>query len=157
IAAVMIQLGLAAIGAHGLAAASVQALEHASRWLTLAWTAHGQGEQIAAASREFLRMLVSIAMAALAYLGVKGNVNKAAAIAKSMPPALPAFALADGVEEGAAAGAAVKTGGPSAYGPFGNSMAMSTKDGGEVSSPEEAATKHAENAATKDAADARVK
>jgi hypothetical protein len=55
-------------------------------------------EQLGAASREFLRMLVSIAMAALAYVGVKGNLGKAVKIARSLPPVgmMPAVASAGG-------------------------------------------------------------
>jgi hypothetical protein len=126
IAAVMIQLALAVFGAHGMAVATVQAGEHAVQWLNLAWTADGKDDRIAAASREFIRMLVSVAMAALAYLGVKGNISKAHAIADSIPTALPAFAIAEGVEQGAAdAAVAVKTRAPAAPGPVGNAMAMS--------------------------------
>jgi hypothetical protein len=83
IAAVVIQLGLAALGAKGMVEAGKAAVEHASRWLTLAWTAEGKEEQIAEASKEFLRMLVSIAMAALSYVGMKGNVGRAAQIANT--------------------------------------------------------------------------
>jgi hypothetical protein len=66
--------------------------------LALAWTAKGKDEQLGAASREFLRMLVSIAMAALAYTGAKGNLGKAVKIARAMPPAsmVPALAGAGG-------------------------------------------------------------
>jgi hypothetical protein len=85
IAAVLIQLALSALGAVGMVEAGVEALKHAGQWLTLAWTAKGRDEQLGAASREFLRMLVSIAMAALAYTGVKGNLGKAVKIAQAMP------------------------------------------------------------------------
>jgi hypothetical protein len=98
IAAVLIQLALSAFGAVGMVEAGIEALKHAGQWLTLAWTAKGKDEQLGAASREFLRMLVSIAMAALAYTGVKGNLGKAVKIAQSMPPAglVPAVAGAGG-------------------------------------------------------------
>jgi hypothetical protein len=144
IAAMAIQLGLAAFGAAGMVAAGRSALEHAERWLTLAWTAKGKEAQIKAASREFLKMLVSIAMAALSYMGVKGNLGKAAAIADSMPPMLPALAVAGGGHvPGAAAGTAVATGIPGPAGPFGTAMAMSTKGNGEdgISSEKEHGTR----------------
>jgi hypothetical protein len=132
IAAVAIHLGLAAFGAVGLMQAGVAALEHAIQWLTLAWTAKGKESQIATASTEFLKMLVSLAMAALSYMGIKGNMGKAVAIADKMPPMLPAYALAGGREiGGAGTGSAVATGVPGAAGPFGTAMAMSTKGEGE--------------------------
>jgi Domain of unknown function (DUF4157) len=132
IAAVVIQLGLAVFGAAGMVQAGIQALEHAERWLTLAWTAKGKEAQIAAASKEFLKMLVSLAMAALAYVGVKGNMGKAAAITDSMPTMMPAFAVAGGGQMGgASAGTAVAAGIPTPFGPFGTAMAMSSDKDGE--------------------------
>lgn len=130
VAAVVIQLGLAAFGAAGMVQAGVQALGHAENWLTLAWSAHGKEEQISAASREFLRMLVAIAMAALAASGVKGNMGKATAIADSMPTMMPAFAVAGGGQVTGQAGAAVATGVPGPAGPLGTAVAMATKDDG---------------------------
>ena len=136
IAAVVIQLGLAAFGAAGIVAAGIEALKHAGQWLTLAWTAKGKDEQLGAASREFLRMLVSIAMAALAYTGVKGNLGKAVKIAQEMPPVgmVPAFA-SEGGRGGptAVASEGVKLGVPSPAGPHGTAggMKMHTdKEGG---------------------------
>jgi hypothetical protein len=132
IAAVLIQLALSAFGAVGMVEASVEAVKHAGQWLTLAWTAKGNDEQIGAASREFLRMLVSIAMAALAYTGVKGNLGKAVEIARAMPPAgmVPAFAGAGGrVGPTAVAGEGVKLGVPGPAGPLGTATAMMTKHG----------------------------
>lgn len=133
-AAAVIQLALAAFGAAGLVDAGIQALQHAGRWLTLAWTAHGQDAQIAEASREFLRMLVSLAMAALAYAGVKGNYGKALKIARSMPPTglAPALATAGGPGARAAtAGTGVKLGVPGPAGAVGTAgMMMEGKEGG---------------------------
>ena len=132
IAAVVIQLGLAAFGAAGMVEAGVQALGHADRWLTLAWTAEGKEAQIAAASKDFLRMVVALAMAALARSGVKGNMGRAAALADSMPTMLPALAVAGGGEVGAGrAGAIATTGIPGPAGPFGTAAAMTMKDEGE--------------------------
>src|SRR5262249_4842793 len=71
--ALLIQLALAAFGAKGLIEAGVQALEHGQAWLTTAWTCNGDPALRADASRSFLRMLVSIAMAALAAYGMRGN------------------------------------------------------------------------------------
>lgn len=136
IAAVMIQLALAAFGAAGMVVASVQALEHAQRWLTLAWTAGGKEERIAMASKELIKMLVCIAMAALAWMGVKGNLNTATTIASSMPPMMPALAVAGGGQLGqAGATSAVATGVPSPFGPFGTAMAMSSNKIDESSGP----------------------
>jgi hypothetical protein len=106
IAAVVIQLALAAFGAAGLVQAGAEAVKHASAWLTIAWTASGKDDQIAAASIEFLKMLVSVAIAALSYVGVKGNFGNAVKIASSMPTgAMPAFAIARGGQmSGAGAG-----------------------------------------------------
>jgi hypothetical protein len=136
IAAMLIQLALSAFGAVGMVEAGAEALKHAGQWLTLAWTAKGKDEQIGAASRAFLRMLVSIAMAALAYTGVKGNLGKAVKIAQAMPPPgmVPAVATAGGrVGPMAVAGEGVKLGVLSPAGPLGTAggMKMHTdKEGG---------------------------
>ncbi len=123
IIAAVIQLGLAAFGAAGMISAGIGALRHAQQWLTLAWTAKGDDAKIAAASREFVRMLVEIAMAALAYLGVKGNLGKASTLFNNTaPPMAPAFAMAGGPRlPGSGATAAVALGPPSPIvmsGPF---------------------------------------
>jgi len=112
ILAVVIQLALTAFGAAGMVMAVVEAMKHGTQWLTLAWTAKGDDKQIGAASAEFLKMLVSIAIAALSYLGVKGNYGNAVKIANSMPTgALPAFAVAGGGQvSGAGAGTGVLVG-----------------------------------------------
>jgi hypothetical protein len=129
-AAVLIQLALAAFGAKGMVDAGVEALKHADAWLRIAWTANGDAKLIAEASREFLRMLVSIAMAALAYLGVKGNVGNAVTIAGSITPSMvPALAVAGGGRmAGAGALAPAQVGFPQPFGPFGTAMAMTGKD-----------------------------
>jgi hypothetical protein len=108
LAAAVIQLGLAAFGAKVAIDTCVQALEHGAQWLTLAWTAHGDPAQRASASKEFLKMLVSIALAALAVAGVRGDAGKGLKVAGAIeiqPPRLgwPAMATADG---------AVAAGGP---------------------------------------------
>ena len=125
IAAVVIQLALAAFGAAGMVQAGLEAVQHASAWLTIAWTASGKDDRIAAASVEFLKMLVAVAIAALSYVGVKANFGNAVQIASSMPTAgLPAFAMAGG---GQMSGAGTGTGvliGPStgSLGIAGNAM-----------------------------------
>jgi hypothetical protein len=132
LAAVIIQLGLAAFGATGIAAAGIEAVEHASHWLTLAWTAGGREPQISEASREFLKMLVGIAMAALATMGVKANASQALKIAGSMPSgAMPALAIAGGGQLGSSAGAAVAAELPQPYGPFATASGMMAKPHGE--------------------------
>ena len=158
IAAVVIQLGLAAFGAYGMVEAGAQALQHAGRWLNLAWTASGKEDQIAAASKEFLKMLVSIAMAALAYLGVKGNMGNAVKIARAMPPPMvPAFATAGAADKASeGAGAAVGLGPPGPACPMGMSGAMMSKhepEGGGSSDKDAAAKEAAEKAAAEEAAE----
>lgn len=129
IAAVVIQLGLAAFGAAGMVTAGAQALEHAVQWLTLAWTASGKEEKIAAASRELVRMLVCLAMAALSFTGAKGNFGKAASIANSMPTMLPALAVAGGGQMGGGGvGTAAALGPPRPFGPLATGMAMSSEE-----------------------------
>jgi hypothetical protein len=133
IAAVVIQLALAAFGAAGMVTAVVEAVKHASQWLTLAWTAKGDEKQIGAASVEFVKMLVSIAIAALSYLGVKGNYGNAVKIASSMPTgALPAFSMVGGGQVGGAgAGTGVMVG-PStgSAGIAGNAMMQADDNSG---------------------------
>ncbi|HWN71613.1 MAG TPA: hypothetical protein VNM90_28445 [Haliangium sp.] len=102
LAAVLIQLGLATFGASVAVEACGRALHHGQQWLTLAWTARGDAEQLAAASKEFLKMLVSVAMAALTIAGVRANVGKGLKVAdaiKIQPPTLgwsPTMATPDG-------------------------------------------------------------
>lgn len=132
IAAVVIQLALAAFGAAGMVQAGIEAVKHASQWLTIAWTAKGNDEKIVAASKEFLKMLVSIAIAALSYVGVKGNYGNALKIASSMPMGgLPALAVAGGGQISGAGTAAGVLIGPStgSLGVAGNAMMQSDKDG----------------------------
>jgi hypothetical protein len=132
IIAVLIQLALAAFGAYGMVEASVQAMNHGTRWLNLAWTAQGKEEQLSTASREFLKMLVAIAMAALSYLGAKGNVSNALKVAGSMPMPMPAFAVAGGGEIASGrAGTAVAIGGPTPLTGVGVSGAMMSKHEGD--------------------------
>jgi hypothetical protein len=140
IAAVVIQLALAAFGAAGLVQAGVEAVKHASAWLTTAWTANGKDDRIAAASTEFLKMLVSIAIAALSYLGAKGNLGNAVKIAGSMPTGgLPALALAGGGQMGGAGiGAGVLIGpSPGSFGAAGNAMMLGDKEAEGGGAPEE--------------------
>ncbi len=84
LAAVLIQLALAAFCADMAVDAGKEALKHGAEWLTLAWTARGRPQYIQAASEEFLRMLVSIAMAALAVVGVRGSLAKSMKFASSI-------------------------------------------------------------------------
>jgi uncharacterized protein DUF4157 len=145
IAAVLIQLALSAFGAVGMVEAGIEALKHAGQWLTLAWTAKGKDEQLGAASREFLRMLVSIAMAALAHTGVKGNLGKAVKIAQALPPASMVPALVGAgrrVGPTVVAGQGVKLGVPGPAGPLGATGAMMTKHG-EGEGPEPIGTEKA--------------
>ncbi len=125
--AVVIQLALTAFGAAGMVQAGVEALKHGSQWLTTAWKAKGDEKQIVAASKEFLKMLVSIAMAALSYLGARANYRNALRIGNSVPlGGLPAMAtVGSGQIAGAGARASVMVG-PGA-GSLGVGGAMMTK------------------------------
>jgi hypothetical protein len=144
IAATVIQLGLSAFGAAGAIQAGAEALKHAGAWLTLAWTAKGQDDQIAAASKEFLHMLVSIAIAALSALGAKANYGNALKIASSMPTGgLPALAVAGGGQLG---GAGTATGvligpGTGSLGTAGNAMMQADKEEGSGGALEESGPK----------------
>jgi hypothetical protein len=111
-AAAVIQLALAAFGAAGMVEAGIEGLKHGSAWLTTAWTAHGRPDAISEASREFLRMLVAVAIAALNRAGAKANYRSALKIANNMPTGgLPAFATIGGVPApGGAAGTAAAIG-----------------------------------------------
>jgi len=96
-AAAVIQLALTSFGAAGMVEGGVNALKHGSAWLTIAWTANGKPELIAEASKEFLRMLVAVAIAAMSYLGAKGNYGNALKIANNVPTGgLPALATVGG-------------------------------------------------------------
>ncbi|WP_211485369.1 AHH domain-containing protein [Corallococcus exiguus] len=97
LAAALIQLGLAAFGAHGLIEAGGEALKHAQLWLTQAWEANGSPEKLKEASKSFLRMMVSIAMAALALMGVKTNAGRGLKLMTSVkitPPRIYMMAAA---------------------------------------------------------------
>jgi hypothetical protein len=153
IAATVIQLGLAAFGAAGAIQAGVEALKHAGQWLTLAWTAQGKGDRIADASKEFLKMLIGIAVTALSALGARANYGNALKIASSMPTGgLPAMAVAGGGQIGTGAGTGVLINpGTGSLGTAGNAMMQADKDGGD-GSKEDRAEKQAEGAnASKDA------
>jgi hypothetical protein len=134
IAATVIQLGLSAFGAAGAIQAGAEALQHASAWLTIAWTAHGKDDRIAAACKEFLKMLVGIAAAALSARGAKANYGNALKIASSMPTGgLPALAIAGGGQLGGASTATGALVGPStgSLGATGNAMMQAdNKSGG---------------------------
>jgi hypothetical protein len=140
IAAAVIQLGLSAFGAAGAIQAGAEALKHASEWLTIAWTAQGKDDRIAAASKEFLRMLVSIAVAALSALGAKANYGNALKIANSMPAGgLPALAVAGGGQLGGTGTATGVLLGPStgSIGAAGNAMMQAdNKNGSGSKEPE---------------------
>jgi hypothetical protein len=144
-AAAVIQLALTAFGVSGMVQAGIEALKHGSAWLTVAWTAQGKPERIAEAGKEFLRMLVAIAVAALAYVGAKGNYSNALKIASKIPSGgLPAFATAGaGASNGAQAATATAIG-PS-MGGFGAAGAKMVKHEGE-----RAKSEHAEPAASKE-------
>jgi hypothetical protein len=136
IVAVLIQLLLAAIGAAGMVEAGGLALQHAGTWLNLAWTAQGDEAKLATASKEFLKMLVALAMAALAYAGVKANVGKAIKITNSMPMpmpmSMPALALAGGGQLASGGpGTAIAIGGPGPLTGLGASGSMMVKHEGE--------------------------
>jgi hypothetical protein len=130
-AGAVIQLALSAFGAAGMVEAGVEALKHGGTWLTIAWTANGQPEVIAEASKEFLRMLVAVAVAALSYAGAKANYRNALKIANNMPTGgLAAVSAAGGhARAGAPAVAGVAIGaGPGGLGVAGNA-ALRLTDG----------------------------
>jgi hypothetical protein len=160
IAATVIQLGLSAFGAAGAIQAGAEAIKHASEWLTIAWTAQGKDDRIAAASKEFLKMLVSIAIAALSALGAKTNYGNALKIASSMPTGgLPALAVVGGGQlDGAGTATGVLLGpGTGSLGAAGNAMMQADKEGGGGQSKDDQAAKHAaEKKAAEDAAKEHV-
>jgi hypothetical protein len=99
LAAAVIQLGLAAFGVQGMVKAGMEAVRHAKEWLTQAWQAQGDVRRIEAASKSFLRMLVSLALAALAKAGVKMNLGRGLKLArgvKIVPPSLVMMPVAGG-------------------------------------------------------------
>ena len=140
--AIVTQLALAAFGAAGMVAASIEALKHGSQWLTTAWTAKGDKDKILEASKEFLQMLVTIAVATLGYAGAKGNYRNALKIANSMPTSgLPTLATAGGhASGGAGAGAGVEI--DAGVGPLGATGSMMTKHEGEGGGDKELAPEH---------------
>jgi hypothetical protein len=99
LAAAVIQLGLAAFGAQGMVEAGMEAVRHAKEWLTQAWQARGEVRKIEDASKSFLRMLVSLALAALAKAGVKTNFGRGLKLVqgvKIVPPRLEMMPVAGG-------------------------------------------------------------
>jgi hypothetical protein len=93
LAAAVIQLGLAAFGVQGMIEVGVEALKHAEAWLTQAWKAHGDAKLIAEASKSFLRMLVSIALVALAKAGVRTNLGRGLKLAQGVKITPPRFEM----------------------------------------------------------------
>ncbi|ADO73850.1 uncharacterized protein STAUR_6093 [Stigmatella aurantiaca DW4/3-1] len=138
--AIGIQLVLAAIGAAALAEGLVTAAKHGAEWLRLAIHADGRAEDIALASEEFLKMLQAIALAALSYMGVKGNWNKAVKIGNSLPPpsALAVAITPNGtrfVVGTARPITGVAIGPPGVSGPLGAVKMKGEKGGGSSKSP----------------------
>jgi len=135
-AAVVIQLALSALGAAGMVEASWEALKHGKAWLEMAWQAYGKADVISEASREFCRMLVAIALAALAASGAKHNYQTGLKIAGQMPRGgMPALATAGvGPTGGADAAAGVATGGPG-MGAIGAAGMMAERLGGKDDTP----------------------
>jgi hypothetical protein len=134
--AFLIQVLLAALGAAAMVEAASAALSHGSQWMALAWAAKGSDAKVAAASREFVRMLVALAMAALAYKGAKASTGKSASILiHGGGGAMPA--LATGGTQ-AVAGPGVLLGPPSPFGGVGvaGGMMAEAKGGGESSAAE---------------------
>ena len=130
-AAAVIQLALAAFGAAGMVEAGIEALKHGSAWLTIAWTANGKPETIGEASKEFLRMLVAIAIAALSYVGARSNYSNALKIANKMPTGgLPELATVGGSARGGAHAVTGVSIGPStgAFGTAGSATLRLTDD-----------------------------
>jgi hypothetical protein len=153
----VIQLALSAFGAAGLVEASITALNHGREWLTIAWTAKGNEQTITEAAKAFLRMLVAIAVAALAYVGAKSNFGKALKIARSMPTGgLPALAAAAsgpsrspaGAHAGPAVGIGPSTG---AIGATGAQMTKHTDEGGGSETTEAAKAEEPPTRAERDA------
>ena len=138
IIAVLIQLTLSALGAAGMVEAGAATMQHGAAWLTTAWTASGKVEKLADASREFIKMLVSLAMAALSYLGAKGNYGNALKIANSIPTGgLPALAVVGGGQMGGAgAGTGVLVGPSTGSLGIGGAMMSKAEGEGEGSSSE---------------------
>jgi hypothetical protein len=133
VVAMVIQLALSAFGAAGMVEAGYQALDHGSAWLHTAWTAKGNEAKIVAASKEFLKMLLAIAMAALSFLGARGNFRNLVKIGGATPTgSLPALATVGGsVPSGARAGAGVAIAegpGPGAFGVGGALMVKHEAD-----------------------------
>ncbi|MEO7734616.1 MAG: hypothetical protein ABIY55_26910 [Kofleriaceae bacterium] len=131
--AMVIQLALSAFGAAGMVEAGYQALQHGSVWLTTAWNAKGKEDNIVAASKEFLKMIVAIAMAALSFLGARGNYRNLVKIGGATPTgALPAMVTAGSAVPGsakAAAGVAIGAGpGPGGFGVGGAMMVKHEAD-----------------------------
>src|SRR5262249_3185406 len=123
--------------------AGAAALHHGAAWLTGAWTADGNPDKIAAASREFLKMLVSLAMAALSYLGARGNYGNALKIASSVPTGgLPVLAMARGGQVGGVGARTSVWIGPSTGAPgVGGAMMSKAKGEGGGSSNESGSTR----------------
>lgn len=93
LAALAIQLILAVFIGKAVVDTASQAITHAEQWLMLAWTAKGDDKQITEASKEFVRMLVMIAMAALAVTGLRGTMGKAGQLTGSLDVQLPRVAM----------------------------------------------------------------
>jgi len=90
--ALVIQFLLMSFGAVALYETMDKAMEHGSRWWTTAVSSNGDQALLANASREFLRMLVEIALAILAARGLRNNFNNTLTLASAIDTAslLPA-------------------------------------------------------------------
>jgi hypothetical protein len=138
--AFLIQTLLSILGAAGMVEAAGAALSHGSRWMSLAWTAGGVAAKVAAASREFLRMLAALAMAAMAFKGTKASVGKSASVLGG-GGAMPALAAVGGGQ--AVIGAGVALAPPSPFGGIGAAGGMMAEGKREHPGTDGPATKEA--------------
>jgi uncharacterized protein YceH (UPF0502 family) len=99
LAAALIQLVLAILGAKGVVEAATAAVKHANDWLTLAWKANGDVTKIGEASKAFCRMVFDIILVVLGMLGMRSNLGRGMKLAEGVRftrPGLATMQLAGG-------------------------------------------------------------
>ncbi len=76
VVAMLLQGAILLFAGYGAAVSLYSALTEGASWIKTAWNANGKYDQVKLASKAFLRMVGSIALAVLAIMGVRGSLGR---------------------------------------------------------------------------------
>lgn len=90
VVAMLLQGAILLFVGYGAAVSLYSALTEGATWIKTAWNANGNPTQVKLASKAFLRMVGSIALAVLAIMGVRGSLGRFKALHTKFKSKLPA-------------------------------------------------------------------